>query len=133
MPKSSSVFVCQQCSYQSPTFLGRCPECGTWNSLVEQITQKTNANGEKLKTFQTSEIINISNIEHKKYPRLISKLEEFNRVLGGGIVVGSVVLVSGDPGIGKSTLLTQIALEFDKTLYVAGEESAQQIKLRADR
>lgn len=134
MAKTSTSYVCQQCGYVSPSMLGKCPECGTWNSLVEQIeTRGRKGQREKGTKIRAAEIINIANIEKLSYPRLESKLEEFNRVLGGGIVVGSIVLVSGDPGIGKSTLLTQIALEFDKTLYVAGEESAQQIKIRADR
>lgn len=145
--KTSSIFVCQQCSYQSPSFLGKCPECGTWGSMVEQMTHSQATKATLKRISNTAEIVNIQNIEHKNYPKLISKLDEFNRVLGGGIVVGSVVLVSGDPGIGKSTLLTQIALEFsqnqvsktekpatdNRVLYVAGEESAQQIKIRADR
>lgn len=133
MAKTSTSYVCQQCGYVSPSMLGKCPECGTWNSLVEQIETRGKVSREKEAKISHAEIINIANIEKQSYPRLKSQLEEFNRVLGGGIVVGSIVLVSGDPGIGKSTLLTQIALEFDKTLYVAGEESAQQIKIRSDR
>lgn len=138
MAKSSSLFVCQQCGYQSPTFLGKCPECGSWGSLVEQISNPKNQKVKKA-VLQPGSITYTKDIEQQKYPRLVTKLEEFNRVLGGGIVVGSLILVSGDPGIGKSTLLTQVALEFNQltngnwTLYVAGEESAQQIKIRAER
>jgi DNA repair protein RadA/Sms len=137
MPKSSSVFICQQCGYQSPNYLGRCPECGTWNSLVEQITQiKSNRSASSDKVGRTdlkSRLVQLSDVEKANYSRLDTKLGEFNRVLGGGVVYGSIVLVSGDPGIGKSTLLTQTAINVPKTLYVAGEESAQQIKIRADR
>jgi DNA repair protein RadA/Sms len=137
MARSSSTYVCQQCGYHSPNFLGRCPECGTWNSLVEQISErgKGPGGGSKLKNIQNtvSEVVNVADIEKINYKRVDTKIEEFNRVLGGGLVMGSIVLVSGDPGIGKSTLLTQLALNIEKTLYVAGEESAQQIKIRADR
>jgi DNA repair protein RadA/Sms len=136
MPKSSSVYVCQQCDYQSPQFLGRCPECGTWNSFVEQVTGNSSSFGKKEGLGSRnikSEIINLQDVEKTHFARLKSGLEEFDRVLGGGIVNGSIVLIAGDPGIGKSTLLTQIALSAPKALYVAGEESAQQIKIRADR
>jgi DNA repair protein RadA/Sms len=137
MAKTSSIYVCQQCGYHSPNFLGKCPECGTWNSLVEslveardkQLGKKNNRNIEQT----ISKVVNLSDIENVHYNRVNTKIDEFNRVLGGGIVLGSIILVSGDPGIGKSTLLTQLALNIEKTLYVAGEESAQQIKIRADR
>jgi DNA repair protein RadA/Sms len=132
MPKNLSTFVCQQCGYHSPTFLGRCPECGTWNSLVEEVNLKSQS-GKESKNQGTPKIIHLSEVDEQSYQRLDSKIIELNRVLGGGIVVGSIVLVSGDPGIGKSTLLTQLAINVPKTLYVAGEESAQQIKIRADR
>lgn len=132
MPRVSSIYVCQQCDYQSPTFLGRCPECGTWNSLVEQISspQGPRSNPQSL---GASQVVDLAHIDQQKFQRLSSKIEEFDRSLGGGIVVGSVILVSGDPGIGKSTMLTQIALNVENTLYVAGEESAMQIKIRVDR
>ena len=137
MPKVHSIYVCQQCGYKSPNFLGRCPECGIWNSLVEQITDRESEKGKsaKSKNIQQSisEVINLADIEKVRYGRVNTRIDEFNRVLGGGLVLGSIVLVSGDPGIGKSTLLTQLALNAPKTLYVAGEESAQQIKIRADR
>src|SRR5260221_839280 len=144
MAKSTSSYVCQQCGYVSPQFLGRCPECGNWDTLVEQISKVTGRGFNKKevkKSIKESEIINISDIEKQQFARLSSNIAEFDRVLGGGVVLGSLVLVSGDPGIGKSTLLTQLALNITAvgpaspigTLYVAGEESAQQIKLRADR
>ncbi len=136
MAKSTSIYVCQQCGYKSPNFLGRCPECGTWNSLVEQVSESSR--GSKKETSKNieqsiSKVINLADIEKISFNRVNTKIDEFNRVLGGGVVLGSIVLVSGDPGIGKSTLLTQLALNIEKTLYVAGEESAQQIKIRADR
>lgn len=145
MSKSHSVYICQQCNYHYPTYLGKCPQCDSWNSMVETIdstSPRLRGAGKK------AEIINLSNIQKADYQRLNTGFEEFNRVLGGGIVIGSLALVSGDPGIGKSTLLTQLALnikgEEDDTspftlhalpsvLYVAGEESAQQIKIRVDR
>jgi len=134
MAKLSSLYVCQQCGYQSPTFLGRCPECGSWSSLVEQISttsSKISNNPQPSKSI--SQVINLSDITNNQYERLKSSLEEFDRVLGGGLVLGSIILISGDPGIGKSTLLTQVAINLPGVLYVAGEESAQQIKLRVDR
>lgn len=131
MPKAHSVYICQQCGYKSSTYLGKCPQCDSWNSFVETIEQAT---GNRVQaTVNEAEIIDLSKIQKTDYKRLDSGFEEFNRVLGGGIVLGSLILVSGDPGIGKSTLLTQLALNNSKVLYVAGEESAQQIKLRVDR
>src|ERR1700694_1159409 len=98
MAKIHSTYVCQQCGYQSPSYLGRCPECGTWNSLVEQIDEKP---GKHQKSSKPIELVQLSDIERKDYDRLSTGINEFNRVLGGGIVLGSVVLVAGDPGIGK--------------------------------
>jgi DNA repair protein RadA/Sms len=132
MAKSQSVYICQQCGYQSPTMLGKCPECGSWNSLVEQVIANSPKNNTKIgKTIP--KIINISDIERNNYDRLSSQISEFDRVLGGGIVLGSVILVAGDPGIGKSTLLSHLAINTPDTLYVAGEESPQQIRLRIER
>lgn len=133
MSRFTTSYVCQQCSYVSPTYLGRCPNCDNWNTFVEQVeeTQNSKVKGQRLKT--KAEIVDLSKLGRVDYKRINTGFEEFNRVLGGGIVVGSVVLVAGDPGIGKSTLLTQLALQVNKTLYAAGEESAQQIKLRVDR
>ncbi len=159
MPKSSSVYVCQQCGYQSSSFLGKCPQCDSWNSFVEQVTNETQVKSGSRKAAP-GQILNLKDVEKKHYVRITTKIEEFDRVLGGGIVKGSVILVSGDPGIGKSTLLTQLALNIHssvipsgarnlkiksgdpsliaqddnrKVLYVSGEESAQQIKIRVDR
>ncbi len=133
MARFTTSYVCQQCGYVSPTYLGRCPNCDNWNTFVEQVDEVKSQKSNVKSKIGKAEIIDLSQIEKAKYKRLDTGFEEFNRVLGGGIVVGSIVLVSGDPGIGKSTLLTHLALQVDKTLYVAGEESPQQIKLRADR
>lgn len=141
MAKITSSFVCQQCGYHSPSFLGRCPECGTWNSLVETISESQWASGSVGRRISAAKVINLKNVEKQKYARISTGLIEFDRVLGEGIVQGSVILVSGDPGIGKSTLLTQLALNVwqstpssaSNVLYIAGEESAHQIKLRTDR
>ncbi|MBI3486472.1 DNA repair protein RadA [Candidatus Daviesbacteria bacterium] len=186
MPKVSSIFVCQQCGYQSPTYLGRCPECQSWNSFVEQISQISisHSKSTKLKELKNAEVIQLKDLNQDHYDRLSSSILEFDRVLGGGIVRGSLVLLAGDPGIGKSTLLSQLAINLaapgateqrgpvtsikagpadsqphstssdalrglngtprssspatsvlisKQVLYIAGEESAQQIKLRIDR
>lgn len=140
MPKFNSFYICQQCGYKSSQFLGKCPECDSWNSLVETVEEgnRVQGIGSRGKQKETEvKIINLSEIEKQHYDRISCNIGEFDRVLGGGIVPGSVVLVSGDPGIGKSTLLLQLALELNSSvgsvLYVAGEESAQQIKIRAER
>lgn len=134
MVKVSSSYVCQQCGYKSSQFLGKCPQCDNWNSFVETIDSTSpRLRGARKGIVEKAEIVNLSKITKTTLKRLDTGFEEFNRVLGGGIVAGSLVLVSGDAGIGKSTLLTQLALNIDKALYVAGEESAQQIKLRVDR
>lgn len=189
MSKLHSSYICQQCGYVSPSFLGKCPECGTWNSLVETVEESLAVSRQLASRRSGSsagkraEIINLKDVEKQKYARIPTQLIEFDRVLGGGIVLGSIVLISGDPGIGKSTLLTQLALNINqlsvlsgqlsdeslpvisqsvtdkqslrpdgfklktdklnsenrnlktdnRVLYIAGEESAHQIKLRADR
>lgn len=132
MARSSSTYVCQQCGYRAPQFLGRCPECGTWNSMVEEVGPVQSGKG-KVQSQEKAQIVNLKDVEQAKYERIKTGIGEFDRSLGGGIVVGSIILVAGDPGIGKSTLLTQIALNIPQTLYIAGEESAQQIKIRAER
>lgn len=139
MAKSFSVYICQQCGYHSSTYLGKCPQCDSWNSFVETVEQQGTDNRIQT-TGKKAEIVNLSEIQKTDYRRVSTSLEEFDRVLGGGIVAGSLVLVSGDPGIGKSTLLTQLALNIkleesiqNPVLYVAGEESAHQIKIRVDR
>lgn len=135
MAKQTSFYICQQCGFQSTQFLGKCPECGSWNSLVETLTQQpTNLSGRtKSVKHPETELIYLKDVEKQHYQRLSTAISEFDRCLGGGIVSGSVVLIAGDPGIGKSTLLSQLAVNIAKTLYIAGEESPQQIKLRIDR
>ncbi len=134
MPKLISSYVCQQCGFKSSSYLGKCPQCDSWNSFVEELENlKTGNSLTSKRGIQQNQVIDLSKLQKTNYQRLDTKLEEFNRCLGGGIVLGSLVLVAGDPGIGKSTLLTQLALNVADSLYVAGEESAQQIKIRVDR
>ena len=129
-----SVFVCQNCSYQSRKWLGKCPECGEWNSLVEEKAQPVRRNGFSLRDVSA---IPFTEIESQNDVRIPSGVTEFDRVLGGGIVPGTLVLIGGDPGIGKSTLLVQVADKLSAAgalvLYVSGEESERQIKLRGER
>ena len=133
--KTKSIYICQSCGYRSPKWLGRCSECGAWDSLVEEkiVSRKR---WEK-PTGQVEMPIPITKITKDKEERIVTGLGEFDRVVGGGIVNGSVTLVGGDPGIGKSTLLLQIsqriALQNKKVLYISGEESSKQIKIRAER
>lgn len=141
MAKTKSAFFCQQCGYETPKWTGKCPSCGAWNSFVEEIVQREEKgradvtgwderdSKEKQKAHKLDDVVQVQEA------RLYSPDSEWNRVMGGGIVPGSVTLVAGDPGIGKSTLFLQCALQWKAitTLYVSGEESAQQIKLRAER
>ncbi|UII28009.1 DNA repair protein RadA [Fulvivirga maritima] len=138
MAKTKTLFFCQNCGYESAKWLGKCPSCGSWNSFVEEVTKSsssTDKNEWRTKSKQQkSAPKKVGEITHEKDQRINSKNSELNRVLGGGIVAGSVVLIAGEPGIGKSTLMLQIALSVNcKVLYVSGEESEQQIKMRADR
>ncbi len=132
MAKLKTAYYCQNCGTQFPQWHGQCKNCGAWNTLVEEIVEKSapkNAFDKK-----KNHIINIIEVETSEEPRIRTISEELNRVLGGGIVLGSVILIGGEPGIGKSTLLLQLALKMKKKiLYVSGEESASQIKMRADR
>jgi len=134
MPRTKTVFVCQNCGNESPKWLGRCPDCNEWNTYVESLVSPTPKAAPLSSATQAQEL---SQLPTNSVPRLALPLAEFNRVLGGGIVPGSMVLIGGDPGIGKSTLLLEvagmIAESVGKVLYVSGEESAHQIKLRADR
>jgi DNA repair protein RadA/Sms len=137
--KQKSVFVCQQCGYETPKWLGKCPQCANWNSLVETVVniQKSTASTKDGSALGGNQLQKFSDIKLSKIPRFSTGIDEFDRVLGGGVVPGSVVLLAGEPGIGKSTLLLQLAnSEFimrNSVLYVCGEESPQQIKLRAER
>ncbi len=138
MKNTNTVFVCQNCGHQSGKWLGKCPECGEWNSLVEERA-RASQKGKPRNGFQTREIeaIAYSEIESQDEVRIASGVTEFDRVLGGGIVPGTLVLIGGDPGIGKSTLLLQVADQLSANgatvLYVSGEESERQIKLRGER
>jgi DNA repair protein RadA/Sms len=130
-----SKYICQQCGYESTGWLGKCPECGSWNSLVETIIS-TQVKSEKAKGKNGSKgtkPIKLSDIKQTATKRILTKISELDRVLGGGLVPGQVILVAGEPGIGKSTLLTQLADKLGTVLYVCGEESAAQVKVRADR
>lgn len=141
MVKVKTQYTCQSCGYTSPRYLGRCPNCGAWNSMLEEIqaTSVSKAKAQPRKNLAGSTVKPqlINEISAKQTIRVETKLAELNRVLGGGIVPGSLVLIGGDPGIGKSTLLLQVsgqlAQEKRRVLYVSGEESATQIKLRAQR
>lgn len=134
MAKSKTVFVCSSCGYESAKWLGKCPGCNEWNSFYEEKIVKTNGTTTKEKKNVTP--LQLSKIEGKEASRISTGFNELDRVLGGGLVNGSLILLGGEPGIGKSTLILQICqkLQTDgQVLYVSGEESAEQIKLRADR
>ena len=136
MAKTRSSFFCQNCGYESAKWIGKCPSCNQWNSFVEEVVSKSPPVAPiwEDEPGKTNVPKSLHEIEHKQEPRLSCHDEELNRVLGGGIVLGSLVLIGGEPGIGKSTLMLQLALHLkQKVLYVSGEESEQQIKLRADR
>ena len=138
--KDKTVFVCGNCGYDSPKWSGKCPSCGLWNTMKEQVikaqpasaVQRQAASGTSMRT-QTS--LRLHEIETREEPRIDMRDNELNRVLGGGLVRGSLVLIGGEPGIGKSTLVLQTVMKLQnlKILYVSGEESASQIKLRAER
>lgn len=134
-PASKTVFVCQQCAYKSPKWIGRCPSCNTWNSFVEEVVEKKGKANALAISVPESEIFEIGDIDVTESERIQLPYDEFNRVLGGGLVKGSLVLLGGEPGIGKSTLVLQsvLALYQKRILYVSGEESPSQIKLRANR
>src|SRR4030042_3839537 len=132
MAKTSSIYICQQCGYQSSSYMGKCPNCGSWASLVEALVSTEAAATKAAVGRVVAKPTKLSSSSSKPLQRLKVGLEEVDRVLGGGIVPGSVVLLAGDPGIGKSTLLLQIAAFF-KSLYIAGEESTGQVRLRTDR
>lgn len=137
MAKEKTIFLCNSCGYESPKWAGKCPSCGAWNTLVEKVVRSTPASrafssdNERLQTLP----VLIDDVVADALPRMDLSDGELNRVLGGGLVPGSLVLLGGEPGIGKSTLVLQTILGMPsrKVLYVSGEESVQQIKLRADR
>lgn len=138
MAKRKNKYVCQDCGYESAKWMGKCPGCGQWNTMIEEVEASSwgdrhVTNGKRAVSKPES----ITQLESQKEPRITTEMKEFNRVLGGGIVPGSLVLIGGDPGIGKSTLLLQISSQLAKkklpVLYVSGEESTRQTKLRAER
>ncbi len=133
--KKQSVFFCKSCGARSPKWLGKCPQCNAWNSFVEEIITKNDSLKSGFKSNKINKPTLITDINYTNENRIITNDQELNRVLGGGIVPGSLVLLGGEPGIGKSTLLLQFALSSkkNKILYVSGEESEKQIKMRADR
>lgn len=137
--KTTTSYVCENCGYDSPAFMGKCPECGSWNSLREIKIQNSNSSKKSANFSSSSANIlpkKLYEIQFEEKNRFGTGFVELDGVLGGGIVPGSVALLAGDPGIGKSTLLLQLALNISKSkpvLYISGEESEQQIKLRADR
>ncbi|MCS6967222.1 MAG: DNA repair protein RadA [Cytophagales bacterium] len=134
--KLKTAYFCQQCGYQSPKWMGRCPACQQWNTFAEEVLSKEEKTQLAWRTEKESSAkpVLIDEIGYIEQPRIVTPDGELNRVLGGGIVPGSLVLIGGEPGIGKSTLLLQLALRLPlSVLYVSGEESQQQIKMRAER
>ncbi len=131
--KNKAVFVCQNCGFNSPKWLGRCPSCGEWNSLIEEIAEEVQSEY----SFPPSAPVLYKEVQGAEKKRGKTGIEELDRVLGGGVVLGSLVLIGGEPGIGKSTLLLQASRDFsamgEKVLYVSGEESLEQIKMRGER
>lgn len=140
MSKVKTAYFCSNCGYESAKWLGKCPSCNTWNTFVEEVINK---GGDKADSGwkdyttekRTNKTISLSQVNTRKEERMVTNDAELNRALGGGIVPGSIVLVAGEPGIGKSTLFLQIGLHLEGvvTLYISGEESEQQVKMRADR
>jgi len=140
MAKSKVAYFCQSCGFESPKWLGKCPSCQQWNTFVEEIIEKVNVavptwKSNSTSTQRSNKPVQVSEITFDEEQRMLTPDKEFNRVLGGGIVAGSLVLIGGEPGIGKSTLMLQLALNMPnlKVLYVSGEESERQIKMRAER
>ena len=136
MKKDKSSFVCQQCGYMSPKWLGKCPSCSCWNCFAEEIVALAETGGRNEIKFD-GKPMPISEIPAEEGKRILTGVTEVDRVLGGGIVIGSAILVGGEPGIGKSTLMLQVmknlAAGGRKVLYVSGEESAHQIRMRSRR
>ena len=131
----NNVFFCQECGYESSKWVGQCPACKAWNTMVEEIVDKKSSVTHRQIT--EVQVAKLNDVQSSSEKRMDTHIEELNRVLGGGIVPGSLVLVGGDPGIGKSTLLLQTCKSLSDqkiaVLYISGEESLQQIKMRADR
>lgn len=133
MSKSSSKFVCQQCGYESVGYLGKCPNCQAWNSMVETVVAINTNNTSKPISNSKFKIQKLTDIKINNKSRTSTKISELDRVMGGGIVAGQVILIAGEPGIGKSTLLLELSDNLENILYVCGEESASQVAIRAAR
>ena len=135
MAKVKSSYVCQNCGAESVRWVGRCPSCGEWNTYVEERVSQSKPRSGLVEVSRSAVPKPLREIESSNEKRLNTGIEELNRILGGGLVPGSLVLLGGEPGIGKSTLALQLALKLNKlkVLYVSGEESARQVKIRADR
>lgn len=137
MAKIKTSYICSECGFESPKWYGKCPSCGEWNTLNEELNSQQTKNSFSNSFSTVNQVLALDDICGENDERIPTKIEEFDRVLGGGIVKGSLVLLSGDPGIGKSSILLQICQNLgskgQKILYVSGEESANQIKLRAVR
>ena len=139
MAKTKSAYFCQSCGYETAKWLGKCPSCNSWNTFVEEIIEKPTSNIPAWQPSGSSKKLNkpnkVTNIESSTEHKISTSDLELDRVLGGGLVAGSVILIGGEPGIGKSTLMLQLALNISgkKVLYISGEESEQQIKMRAER
>ena len=135
--KTKTVFICNECGFQTQKWMGKCPGCNNWNTLIETLATEPQSNsGSVLKKTRAVNVKRLNDVNYDREERYSTGIDELNRVLGGGLVRGSLILVGGDPGIGKSTLLLQICENLGKTrkiLYISGEESEKQIKLRAER
>ena len=136
MAGNKSVYVCSECGYSSPKWYGKCPGCNEWNTMEEELLSTAGKSSSKSPLISSAKVMNLKSIKEDSNRRILTGNKELDRVLGGGIVLGSLTLISGDPGIGKSTILLQ-SCEYlgrdNKILYVSGEESAPQIKMRAER
>ena len=139
MAKQKTVFTCQECGFESPKWQGRCPECGAWSSLAEETARVPARKSAGRGNMAAPPPLPITEIPSDEGSRLLTGLDEFDRILGGGIIEGSVSLIGGEPGVGKSTLMLQVAHRLGllgrarPVLYVTGEESARQTKMRAER
>lgn len=134
MASKKTSFVCQQCAYRSAKWVGKCPSCGEWNTLVEELAPESQGKYKGKAQSQLKTVAPLHTLSKQDTVRILTSDEELNRVLGGGLVPGSAILLGGEPGIGKSTLLLQLAVQMQgKFLYISGEESENQIKMRADR
>lgn len=138
MAKIKKMYVCNECGYESPKWMGQCPSCNGWNTFAEEVKADSPSNFKRAVTISSgNKPKSITEVKSSEYERLDTGIGELNRVIGGGLVKGSLTLISGDPGIGKSTILLQsasnIAEKYGKVLYVSGEESEEQIKMRAER